>query len=154
MKLEPQRKREFRIAGTMLASSAVVLFISLHIHESNLLHSGTRILPVTASLLMLIFSCIRCLFTLQFFRQLKFSTPSPSKSFKLFIITALLVVYSQFLETAGFPIATVLLLIAFVPLLDIKKPSAILALSVGVTISIWILFTVIFGGYLPSGYFF
>lgn len=146
------RKRLELLVGICMALfSAVLLYAALQIKDSlRLGMAGTKLIPVAISSLMLACSLIRCVAS--FFDNEKKDIFIEVPDYRKWLLTILLLfTYAFILETVGFIIATVVLLAALSPLFGLTNPSKIIALSLIVPFSAWILFSKIFGNYLPYG---
>lgn len=149
-KLNPERKAEIATAFTMAATSVLFLALAVQIRDSAGLLSGARLVPVIVTSLMVVFSVIRC-FSVHRTPQEQWSPSSTPDYHKWVIAIFALLIYAGILETAGFLVATFALLVVLAPLFGTRKLLANIIASATITVGIWLLFTKIFGSYLPPG---
>lgn len=144
------RKSELIVAMCMMALSLFLFICAVRIPEPKQLISGTRIVPVAATSLMLAFALIRGISLLRGMgEETRRVAASDYRKWTLVIVA--LIAYAGVLETVGFLIATILLLIVLLPLFGIAKLSTNIVAAVSIAGGIWLLFVKVFGSYLPSG---
>lgn len=147
-------KRELFTGCCMLLSSAVAFYFANRLPDSRVVSvGGTGLVPFVTTSAMLLFSLLKCLSALAGSHG-DAANPNALNPLRSAAIVGLVALYALCLETAGFPLASFLLLLLSAPLFGLRRLKVAIAYSAGVSLAAWILFSKIFASYLPSGTFF
>lgn len=147
-----REKRKSLIVGLcMMVSSLVILLFSLHLPSTQRLGiTGTGLIPVVVSIGMLILSVINSVSACIAHNESK-PRQMPIRYIRWLVGVGLLIVYSLVLEVLGFLISTFGLLLLLVPLFGLTRMKNVFVYSFILTVTIWFLFSKVFGSYLPAG---
>lgn len=121
----------------MVAVSLTFVILAARIKETGEFVTGGKLVPVVATVLILAFALLRCASVMRVTHV--DARPGQAIDYSAWVIAVIsLIVYAAIVETVGFLIATMALLIALSPLFGIRKLYAILGASVSITLCIWL----------------
>lgn len=148
---ENRDKRDVTIGLCMLIISIVLVGMSLRIKDAQYMRlSGSRLVPLTVSAAMLVFSVIRCIVSLKTRgTDAKQEQEIKHNYYPWIIAITLLIAFAFVLESIGFIISSMILLAAFSPLFGLTNPLKVLILSLSVSLGSWLIFVKLFGSHLP-----
>lgn len=138
----------------MALSGFVLLVFSTQIRTvSGAGVASPRLIPLCASGLMLLFGCLNMIRTvIQNTKKGMTSNPGTMQGITVrVLVVGLLLAYTLLYEPLGYPIATLILLVALGYVYGLRKPVGLIALALITTASTWLVFSKLFGSYLPLG---
>lgn len=142
------------IAICMVVVSIGILLLAFQIPDSQRAEmSGARLLPVIVAALLVVLSLLQGIAVLTGHDGQQGQTDRISYQ-RWIVVIGLLVAYACVLESIGFVLATFFLVLLLASLFGMTGMRVMLVFSGTLTITVWLLFTKLFGNYLPKGFYF